>query len=68
LLDTLKVNMRRGVWAILLLLLVLASVVLVPFAVVWAIGVLSGASVSYTIWTWFAAALLIGVVVLASKL
>jgi len=66
--DKMQVSMRKGIMALLVAMLVLLAVALLPLAVVWSIGTLSGAPVHYTFFTWLAGAVLIGVVVLAAQL
>lgn len=42
----------------LLILLVLAIIVLMPLAVIWALNTLFGLAIAYTFWTWLAVLIL----------
>ena len=66
--DRMQFTMRKSMVVVFVVLLIIAGVALLPLAVVWAVGTLSGADIEYNFLNWLAAAVLIGIVALAAQL
>jgi len=46
----------------LIIIIVIAAIILIPLAAIWAVNTLFGVGIVYTFWTWLAALVLCGII------